>query len=115
MKTPYYVRNHNTFTSGNCLGYPSAGSTNIYIEDESGNPIYNFDIIDQIYDNYVENNFIPIVELAFMPFDLVPNSYKSDYDLKGWKYPPNDYQKWYNLIRTFVIHLNERYEKQIEN
>ena len=76
---------------------------------------YNFDIIDQIYDNYVANNFLPIVELAFMPYDLVPNTYKSDYDLNGWKHPPNDYQKWYNLVRTFALHLSERYGKQIEN
>jgi xylan 1,4-beta-xylosidase len=117
METPYYVRNHNTFTSGNCLSYPAGGSTNIYTEDENGNPIYNFSIIDQIYDNYIENNFIPIVELDFMPFDLVPNKnkFKSDYQLTGWKYPPKDFNKWKNLIETFINHLYQRYGKQIEN
>lgn len=50
-----------------------------------------------------------------MPYDLVPNEHKSDYDTNGWKYPPNDYQKWSNLVRTFATHLNERYGQQVEN
>ena len=55
-------RNHNTFASSNLLGYPTGGSTSVYIEDEYGNGIYNFEIIDKIYDNSIENNCIPIVE-----------------------------------------------------
>jgi xylan 1,4-beta-xylosidase len=118
MERPYYVRNHNAFTSGNGLSSPASASTNIYTEDKDGNPIYNFEIIDKIYDNYIENNLIPIIELGFMPFDLVPNKneFKSDwkigrdvgqedYDLNGWKYPPKDYLKWKYLIQTFVNHL----------
>jgi xylan 1,4-beta-xylosidase len=85
MQRPYYVRNHNALTSGNYLSYPIEGSTNIYIEDEDGTPTYNFDIINQIYDSFVENNFIPIIEFGFMPFDLA--TYKTapdkDYDLNG--------------------------------
>lgn len=50
-----------------------------------------------------------------MPFDLAPSAHKSDYDLNGWKYPPNDYQKWSNLVRTFASHLYQRYGQQIEN
>ena len=67
-------RNHNTFASSNLLGYPTGGSTSIYIEDEDGNGIYNFEIIDKTYDNSIENNCIPIVELSFMSLDLVLNS-----------------------------------------
>ncbi|CAF1470843.1 unnamed protein product, partial [Rotaria sordida] len=116
IRRPYYIRNHNAFTSGNCLSSPAHGSTNIYTEDDHGNPIYNFDILDQIYDNYLANNFIPFVEFDFMPFDLVSkSSEQQDYDLNGWKYPPKDYNKWINLIQTFIKHLYERYDKQIEN
>ena len=128
MERPYYVRNHNALTSGNGLSSPASASTNIYTEDEDGNPIYNFEIIDKIYDNYVANNFIPIIELGFMPYDLVPNKdqFKSDwkegrdvgfedYNTDGWKYPPKDYQKWKDLISTFVNHLYQRYGQQVEN
>ena len=115
IRTSYYVRNHNAFTSGNCLSSPASGSTNIYIEDEKGNPVYNFDVIDQIYDTYIENNFIPLIELGFMPYDLVPAQYQSDYQLSGWKYPPKDYNKWQNLVASFANHLYQRYGQQVEN
>jgi len=128
MENPYYVRNHNTFTSGNGLSYAAGGSTNIYIEDEDGNPIYNFELIDKIYDNYIENNCIPIIELGFMPLDLVSNTNdlisdwepgrdvgREVYELNKWKLPPKDYQKWENLVEKFVNHLSERYGEQVEN
>ena len=129
MEKPYYVRNHNTFTSGNLLSYPAGGSTNIYSEDEDENGIYNFEIIDKIYDNYIENNCIPIVELGFMPLDLVPNSkdLSSNWEMgrdvgrelyeqnNKWKLPPKDYKKWQQLIETFVNHLYQRYGEQVQN
>ena len=115
IQTSYYVRNHNAFTSGNCLSSPASASTNIYIEDDQGNPVYNFDITDKIYDTYIENNFIPIIELGFMPYDLVPSQFQSDYLLSGWKYPPKDYNKWKNLVQAFATHLYQRYGEQVEN
>src|SRR3954451_3193670 len=42
IEKPWYVRNHNTLTSGNCLGAPVSGSTTVYTEDEAGNPVYNW-------------------------------------------------------------------------
>lgn len=128
MERPYYIRNHNIFTSGNTLSYPAGGSTNIYIEDEDGKPYYNFEIVDKIYDNYVKNNLLPIIELGFMPLDLVadskdlPSDWKIGrdvgrelYELNKWKSPPKDYKKWQKLVETFATHLYERYGKQVEN
>ena len=128
MGKRYYVRNHNTFTSGNGLSSPANGSTNIYREDQDGNPIFNFDIIDQIYDNYLEKNFIPIVELGFMPLDLVEHAKdiisdwqvgrdvgREVYEISKWKSPPKDYQKWRILVKTFVEHLYERYGDDVQN
>lgn len=98
------------------MSTPASASTNIYIEDTQGNPVYNFDTIDAIYDVYVENNFIPIIEFGFMPYDLVSNaSAKATYLLDGWKYPPKDYTKWKNLIIAFLTHLSQRYGQQVEN
>jgi xylan 1,4-beta-xylosidase len=123
---PYYVRNHNTFTSGNGLSYPAGGSTNVYREDAEGNPVYNWEILDQVYDAYVANNFHPLIELGFLPFDLVPTDTKvytgfgnkgtvnldlgkEDYESGKWKLPPKDYTRWQNLVEAFVAHLVERY------
>ena len=104
---PYYVRTHNTFTSGNGLSSPGRGSTNCYREDENGLPTYDWAIIDRVYDTFVENNCKPMIELGFMPHDL---SSRPDKGLENsWAYPPKDYDRWEELCYQFTIHLIERY------
>ncbi len=122
IEQPYYVRNHNTFTSGNGLSYPAGGSTNIYREDKAGQAVYNWEIVDQVYDVYIKNNCRPLIELGFLPFDLVPQDEaaftsfgpaydlgKEPYESGKWKLPPTDYAKWEKLVEAFVAHLVERY------
>jgi xylan 1,4-beta-xylosidase len=108
---PYYVRAHHLLCTGNCHGVYKWGSTNAYIEDERGNPIYSWKIIDNIFDTYLKYNFKPFVEIGFMPQDLTNygrDNY-SEYRQSGWKYPPKDYKKWYDLIYNLVKHCIERY------
>ncbi|MGZ3882377.1 MAG: GH39 family glycosyl hydrolase, partial [Flavisolibacter sp.] len=64
---PVHVRTHNLLTSGD--GTPSLkwGSTNAYTEDINGNPIYNWRIIDSIFDTYVHRGIKPLAEIGFMP------------------------------------------------
>ena len=122
IEQPYYVRNHNTFTSGNGLSYPAGGSTNLYREDAQGQPIYNWEIVDQIYDTYIANNCRPLIELGFLPLDLVPDTQKGftgfgsafdlgrePYESGKWKLPPKDFSRWEKLVEAFVSHLLERY------
>jgi len=104
---PYYVRNHNAFTSGNQLSSPARGSTNCYREDEKSNGIYDWAIIDRVYDIFVEHNCKPMIELGFMPHHL---SSHSDKGLENsWSYPPKDYGRWQELCHRFVLHLIDRY------
>ena len=42
----------------------------LYDEDASGNPVYNFSYVDQIYDGLLANGVRPFVELSFMPKKL---------------------------------------------
>ena len=106
---PYYIRNHNAFTSGNGLSSPAWGSTNCYREDEKGNSIYDWTIIDRVYDTFVEHNCKPIIELGFMPHHISAQSTKGPKN--SWRYPPKDYEKWKELCRRFVSHLIDRYGK----
>ena len=53
---PYWIRNHNTFTTGNGLGAPARGSGNVYSEDWEGNPVYNWAILDQVYDIFLQKD-----------------------------------------------------------
>lgn len=119
-EAPYYVRNHNTFTSGIGLSQPAWGSTNVYHEMPDGLVRYDWGILDQIYDTFVGVGFRPLIELGFMPRDLVPtNTAGSDwltdvgresYEADGlWKYPPKDYARWAELVYQLVHHCVERH------
>src|SRR3954453_9005241 len=67
---PVYIRVHHLLTSGNGKAELKFSSTNIYSEDVNGKPVYNFEIIDGIFDAYRQAGVRPIVELGFMPKDL---------------------------------------------
>ncbi len=116
---PVYVRAHNLLTSGNGEARLKWGSTNVYTVDKKGKPIYNWEIIDQIFDTYIERGMKPLVELGFMPKALSqdPENYehhwgidqKYDNVFTGWTTPPTDYDKWAELIFQLVKHCQDRY------
>ncbi len=119
---PVYVRTHNLLVTGDGSPALKWGSTNIYTEDEQGNPVYYWNIIDSIFDTYVERGMKPLVEIGFMPKALSskPEPYKHKWKpgasysdiFTGWAYPPNDYQKWGDLVYQWVRHCIERYGKE---
>jgi xylan 1,4-beta-xylosidase len=119
---PVYVRTHNLLTSGDGIPSLKWGSTNVYTEDDNGNPGYDWTIIDRIFDTYMEREMKPLAQMGFMPEALSsnPEPYRhfwkpgDPYDdiYSGWRYPPNDYKKWGELIAQWVKHSVERYGKQ---
>lgn len=106
---PYWVRNHNAFTSGNLISAPAWGSTNCYTEDSGGKPHYDFSVNDRVYDTFLEGNCKPMIELAFMPHDL--SAHPGTGPKESWRYPPKDYDKWRDLVSEFAAHLIDRYGK----
>src|SRR5580704_9623694 len=115
---PVYIRTHNLLTSGDGSASLKWGSTNVYSEDASGHPIYSWAILDQIFDTFHATGIKPLVEIGFMPKALSthPEPYRHDFPrgkvgdiYTGWAHPPNDYQKWSELVFQFVGHLRERY------
>ncbi|HET7626652.1 MAG TPA: beta-xylosidase, partial [Verrucomicrobiae bacterium] len=65
-----YFRTHNLLTSGDGTPALKWGSTGAYSEDANGKPIYNWTILDRIFDTYLQNGVKPYVEIGFMPKDL---------------------------------------------
>ena len=115
---PVYIRTHNLLTSkGNSKGFDLKwGFTDAYKEDTEGNPIYNWTVVDSIIDSFIVRGMKPLMEIGFMPKDLSnkPEPYEHDWsnggDLwTGWTYPPNDYDKWRELVYQWVKHSIERY------
>ncbi|KAH8818982.1 family 39 glycoside hydrolase [Xylogone sp. PMI_703] len=116
-----FFRAHNLLTTGKGVHDLKWGSTNIYTEDKDGNPIYDFTIVDQIFDTYLERNVKPYVQLGFMPeaMSTKPVPYKHSWTpyapyheiYTGWAYPPKDYEKWSELIYQWTKHCVEKYGK----
>jgi xylan 1,4-beta-xylosidase len=116
--TPVYVRVHNLFTSGDGSASLKWGSTNVYTEDAAGKPVYDWKILDRIFDTFHATGIKPLVEIGFMPEALSthPEPYRHKFPQNsvstiytGWAYPPKDYLKWSELVVQFVRHLRERY------
>jgi xylan 1,4-beta-xylosidase len=111
---PVYVRTHNLLTTGDGTASLKWGSTNIYTEDKNGNPVYDFTIIDKIFDTFIERGMKPLVELGFMPeaLSVGPAPYRHSWPetfSTGWAYPPKDYDKWAELVYQLTKHCISRY------
>lgn len=112
-----YFRTHNLLTSGDGTPALKWGSTNAYTEDAKGNAVYDWTIVDRIFDTYRARGVKPYVELGFMPEALStrPQPYQHNFrpgsgDIRtGWAYPPKDYAKWEELIYRWVSHCVDRY------
>ncbi len=122
---PVYVRVHNLLTSkGNSPGPDLKwGFTDAYRENASGQPEYNWMVVDSIIDTFVQLGMKPLMEIGFMPKDLSvkPEPYEHYWnkggDLwTGWTAPPKDYDKWRELVYQWVKHSIERYgKKEVES
>jgi xylan 1,4-beta-xylosidase len=80
----------------------------VYREDKNGNPEYNFQYIDALYDALLKQHIRPFVELTFMPSQLASGP-QTIFWWKGNITPPKDPAKWAALIRALVAHFKERY------
>ena len=114
-----YFRAHNLLTSGDGTPALKWGSTNAYTEDQNGKPIYDWTIVDRIFDTYLERGVKPYVQIGFMPkaMSTTPEPYqhkwtptaKYDEIYTGWAYPPKDYVKWGELAYQWTKHCVEKY------
>jgi xylan 1,4-beta-xylosidase len=80
----------------------------VYKEDKDGNPEYNFQYVDALFDFLQSVGIKPFVELGFMPSALASGS-KTIFWWRGNVTPPKDYTKWEGLIKNLVLHFTERY------
>jgi xylan 1,4-beta-xylosidase len=114
---PVQIRVHNLLTTGDGTGSLKWGSTNAYTEDASGNPVYDWKIVDRIFDTYVQAGAKPFVEIGFMPqaLSVHPEPYRHGFPegdiFTGWAYPPKDYGKWAELVHRWVLHCVQKYGK----
>jgi xylan 1,4-beta-xylosidase len=120
-----YFRTHNLLTSGDGTPALKWGSTGVYRED-GGRAVYDWTILDRIFDTYRERGVKPYAQIGFMPqaLSIKPEPYQHRWTPKaryeeiytGWAYPPKDYTKWAELVFQWVQHCAQRYgRKEVES
>ncbi len=82
-------------------------------------PVYDWTILDRIFDTYRERGVRPYVEIGYMPRALSSHPEPYQHERRpglryhaittGWSYPPSDYAKWAELVRRWAAHCAERY------
>ncbi|MBI5768645.1 MAG: beta-xylosidase [Verrucomicrobia bacterium] len=117
-----YFRAHSLLCTGDGTPALKWGSTNIYTEDAAGRPIYDWTIVDRIFDAYLANGVKPYAQIGFMPkaLSIKPDPYQHEWrpgfpynDIyTGWAYPPKDYAKWGELVYQWVKHCVEKWGAQ---
>ncbi len=80
----------------------------VYREDEKGNPEYNYQYVDVLFDYIVSLKMKPFVELGFMPNALASGK-ETIFWWRGNVTPPKDYKKWEDLVKNLTAHFKERY------
>ncbi len=80
----------------------------VYSEDKQGNPEFNFQYIDVLYDALLKMHIRPFVELGFMPTKLAAGT-TTVFWWKGNTSLPKDPAKWAALMRALIAHWKERY------
>jgi xylan 1,4-beta-xylosidase len=120
--TTVWIRTHHLLCTGDGMPALKWGSTNAYTEDLSGRPVYDWSIVDKIFDTYEQARAKPFVEIGFMPEALSskPEPYTRHWpvpdDGTGWSYPPHDYHKWADLVSQWVRHSIDRYgQSEVES
>ncbi|EOD53037.1 putative glycoside hydrolase family 39 protein [Neofusicoccum parvum UCRNP2] len=86
-----YFRTHNLLTTGNgsTVGVPALkwGSTNAYTEDADGNPVYNWTIVDRIFDSYLSASVKPYEKWEELVYQWTKHSVE--------KYGQAEVESWY--------------------
>lgn len=113
-----YFRAHSLLVTGDGTPALKWGSTNIYTVDAQGRAVYDWTIVDHIFETYLARGVKPYAQIGFMPqaLSVRPEPYQhawrpglpyDDVDT-GWAYPPKDYAKWGELVYQWVTHCVEK-------
>ena len=116
------IRTHFLPATGDGAAEMKFGSTNAYTEDASGKAVYDWTVVDRIFDTYESVHAKPFVEVGFMPQALsskpdpyhvpwIPGAANKDY-AAGWSYPPSNYEKWGELVFQLAQHCAKRYGRE---
>ncbi len=93
-----YIRMHGLFCD----------DMGVYRQNREGQPEYNWQYIDELFDFLQSIGMKPFVEVGFMPSALASGS-QTIFWWKGNTTLPKDFKKWGDLVRAFTEHVTQRY------
>jgi len=80
----------------------------VYRKQPDGSLDYNWQYLDALYDNIVDQGMAPFVELGFMPTVLASGD-QTVFDWRANVTPPKSYDAWGELVEQTVRHWVDRY------
>lgn len=81
----------------------------VYQEDADGNPVYNFNYVDMVYDFILSLGMKPYVEFSYFPKALAADQ-RTFMGHNSYIYGlPKSMEKWRGLVQATVRHWIERY------
>jgi xylan 1,4-beta-xylosidase len=80
----------------------------VYQVDRKGQPVYNWQYVDELFDFLQSIGMKPFIELGFMPSAMASGT-QTIFWWRGNVTPPRDYAQWEAFITAFTRHVTERY------
>jgi xylan 1,4-beta-xylosidase len=77
--------------------------------DDDGGLVFDFTIVDDLYDQILELGIRPVVELGFMPAAIAADPDQTVFEYRGIISPPRDWSEWHRTVSALATHLVERY------
>jgi xylan 1,4-beta-xylosidase len=81
----------------------------LYGENERGEAIYSFVLIDKAVDFLLSIGLKPLVQLSFMPKQLALDKFPTSFSAMFNVSMPKDMNKWEDMIKAVTGHFIERY------
>lgn len=82
----------------------------VYFEDRNGNPVYNWQYVDEVYDRMLDIGVRPFVELSFFPKGIAADNSKTQMWYQNRiTFDPQHLHKWKGLVQAFTQHVVDRY------
>lgn len=82
----------------------------VYFEDSKGQPVYNWQYLDEVYDRMLDAGIRPFVELSFFPKGIAADSGKTQMWYQNRiTFDPARLDKWARLVGAFAQHAVDRY------
>ena len=82
----------------------------VYFEDKNGNPVYNWQYVDEVYDRMLDIGIKPFVELSFFPKGIAADNSKTQMWYQNRvTFDAQRLPKWAALVKTFTQHVVDRY------